>query len=192
MKIIVDAYNLLHAIFPGPRANDKQRQKLIDDLRDYAKRSGNKILLVFDGGDFTYPYVDKQKNITIAWAGQRMSADDWIMEYLDKNPNEDLLIASSDREIQAHASDLGVVCMGAFSFYKTIERKMRERPQPLRHRGPVRKTTDRTDEIVDQLMQEEQDEIEWKAEDETEGEIIASGNKLSKRERLLMRQLKKL
>jgi predicted RNA-binding protein with PIN domain len=215
MKIIVDAYNLLHAVFPGPRASDQQREKLIHFLRSYAKRSGNKILLVFDGGDFSYPYIDQQKNITIAWAGHHMSADDWIMEYLDKNHNQDLLVASSDREIQSYASDHGIVCIGAYSFYKTIERKMQEWAQSsfakassyakasadmssdrkLHHRGPIKKTTDRTNEIVDSLMREESDFFEAMADklhDDEQLERIDRGKKVSKKERMLRRQLKKL
>ncbi len=192
MKIIVDAYNLLHAIFPGPRAKEKQKQKLIDELRAYARNSGNQIMLVFDGGDFTYPYVDEQKTISIVWAGHRMSADDWIMEYLDKNRNQDLLVASSDREIQAHASDLGIVCMGAYRFYKTI---MAKRPEPqkiAKDQGAIKNRSKPSDNQVDELMENGSDGIEIKQEDIKQHEANSKGKNVSKRDRTLLRQLKKL
>ncbi|MEX0671936.1 MAG: NYN domain-containing protein [Candidatus Babeliales bacterium] len=192
MKIIIDAYNLLHAMHPGPRASEQQREGLIADLMRYAQKSGNKIILVFDGGDMPYSYQEKRKHITLIWAGYHMSADDWIMEHLQKNQGEDMLVASSDREIQAYAAQLGIVGMGAYSFYKTMVKSLREKVVPPRHHAPLQKTAQHKNRDIDALMDAASEDMEWKDEEYEKKDRKSTAKKDSKSERRLLRQLKKL
>src|SRR5688572_27799357 len=100
MIIIIDAYNLLHAMpLYKKTLTDQERAQFIKQLGVYGQRKGHKIVLVFDGGPFEWPYKEKVCSVQVVYSGINESADDYIKEYLEKNRSKDLLVVSSDTEI---------------------------------------------------------------------------------------------
>src|SRR5437870_4731380 len=97
MIIIVDAYNLLHAISSSKKAmTDKERAKFITLLGSYGKAKGHKMVIVFDGGPYEWPFKENTKRVCVVYSGMHESADDYIKQYLQEHRAKDLLLVSSD------------------------------------------------------------------------------------------------
>src|SRR5579863_9041291 len=100
MIIVVDAYNLLRSVPPYKKTiTDRERVAFIAQLSAYGRRKGHKIVIVFDGGPYEWPHKENGKTVQIVYSGIHESADDYIKEYVDAHKAKDLLLVSSDSEL---------------------------------------------------------------------------------------------
>src|SRR5690606_23288601 len=95
MIILIDGYNLLHALYP----DRLERKLLISFLDQYAQITSHRLVIVFDAGPDYYSTIERGGKVTIIFSGQMQSADQYLCEYLQDNRNQDILLVTSDKEI---------------------------------------------------------------------------------------------
>lgn len=190
MKVIVDAYNVLHTMVRTDRINENERKHFINLLSAYAKRKKNEVVVVFDAGPFLFPATEQQKGITVKYSGPNDSADDIIMRYIKDHHGQNMVLVSSDRELTAAAQYYEVESVKSQVFYTLlVEDKNKKETDSSGH---VVKLTQDTDQMVDLLMH--QTKVSTKHDDMKNPiqERASTSQKASKKERKRMQKIKKL
>jgi predicted RNA-binding protein with PIN domain len=189
VKVIVDAYNILHQMSKAP--GDADRKHFINLLSAYAKRKRLDIIAVFDAGPYMFPATEEVKGIIVKYSGPHATADDVIVRLLEQHSDRGSILASSDRELRDAAKRQGVESVTAQEFIeKLIDKPLKKQSES--HSRAV-KTTDETHSEVDALFN--QAKVTSKAEDIAPGEMYerrAPAHKESKKERMRAQKLKKL
>jgi predicted RNA-binding protein with PIN domain len=113
-EIVVDGYNLLHALYhPAPSSQfEPFRRKLEMRLLHYQRAHARPITLVYDG-DGQHGDRCSHSPLHTVFTSRRKSADRWIVDYVKSlNPTVKMVtIVSSDEEIRRYASAFGAECM---------------------------------------------------------------------------------
>jgi predicted RNA-binding protein with PIN domain len=194
VKVIVDAYNILHQMSKAP--GDADRKHFINLLSAYAKRKQLDIIAVFDAGPYMFPATEEVKGIIVKYSGPHATADDVIVRLLEQHNDRGSVLASSDRELRDAAKRQGVESVTAQEFIeklsieKSIDKPLKK--QSCSHNRAV-KTIGETHSEVDALFN--QAKVTSKAEDIAPGEMYerrAPAHKESKKERMRAQKLKKL
>jgi predicted RNA-binding protein with PIN domain len=189
MKVIIDAYNVLHQVMKHDHIKEQERKHFINQLTAYAKKRGNAVVVVFDGGPFLFPSTSHHKGMTIIYSGPKDSADMMILRYIKEHAGHAMVLVSSDRELCKAAQYYQVESVDAKDFYYTIMEP--EQKNAPRVKEQAIKTGD-ADSIVDIFMM--QTGVKKKLED-IEDPVLdrqSPANKLSKKERKRMHKIKKL
>ncbi|KKQ33462.1 MAG: hypothetical protein US49_C0001G0142 [candidate division TM6 bacterium GW2011_GWF2_37_49] len=128
--IIIDGYNLLKQIFPHVKGRlDPQRDMFIRQLGCYKhKKLGDikEIILVFDAGPFSHATREIKQGIVVMFSGQKSSADDWIIEYVQKHRNDELLVVTNDRKILSASEHCNAVTLSSNDFYHILQKVLFE------------------------------------------------------------------
>ena len=124
MKIIIDGYNLMYRMeLTG--SLEQKREKLLIALAEFMAVNPNEILLVFDGGKYPSHHrgKDAKYGIKIFYSAQGETADDYIMEMVEKRTGKAKmhLIVSSDRKITDHAKEHFMKVMTSDEFVEYFE-----------------------------------------------------------------------
>ena len=128
--ILIDGYNLLYAC-EGLRpksarkfARDEQRE-FLRILSDYARVSGEKLLVVFDG---TPPKeMHRLTHLSVKYSGAKSSADEVIKRLIRlSHAARDLTVVSSDREIRDDSRRLGARSEKALAFWEKVKTVLAE------------------------------------------------------------------
>jgi predicted RNA-binding protein with PIN domain len=126
--ILIDGYNLLKQLFPHLKENlDKQRNQLIKQLSYYKSQKPNEIkeiILVFDGGITRHATREIHGGIVEIFAGQNSSADEWIINFAEKNKEKELLIVSLDKNLISNCQKYGADSINVFDFYKILKNRL--------------------------------------------------------------------
>ena len=196
MIIIVDAYNLLRAIPPYKKTiTDQERVAFIARLSSYAREKDHKVVIVFDGGPFEWPAKESRKRIEIVYSGTRQTADDYIKQYIQNHHSKDLLLVSSDRELNHYAQLLNIPSIDSSSFYDLLREYWLGNAYGTNNmnEGIVVKMVQDSQQDIDDIMLEASKTISSKSEDFVVGR---RGNKIKNKsdkiERMLLKKLKKL
>lgn len=208
MKIIIDGYNLLRHIYPKINGQlDKQRTDLLKQLSFYksAKREQiQEIIVVFDGGLVRHATREIKGGIIVIFAGQKISADDWIIDYVHDHKQNDLLVITSDQEIVSASAKDQVQTLGVYKFYTIIKEFLMEQVQKESHQNfesTLKKYENiceeeahhYTNQALDFLMEEASRTTPIKNESDASYNTRKSqAMKLSKKKKLLYNKLKKL
>jgi len=124
--VLVDGYNLLHAIPRfAPRGADltSARAQLERWLAEAAQRRGvRQVVLVWDGGDDAPSgAIHAPTPLTIVFTRAGESADERLLA-LCRGRYADMAsttwVVSSDRDVQAPARELGFEVLGAMAFFR--------------------------------------------------------------------------
>lgn len=130
MIIVIDGYNLLKAIFPKEKGRlDKQRRRLISQLGFYKnqrRETIKQIVLVFDGGLVGRATREIRDGIVVVFSGQKQNADDWIVDYVERNKEKELMLVSRDRELIQKCKKHNVEVLKVFDFYKIMQERLLE------------------------------------------------------------------
>lgn len=191
MKVIVDAYNVLHQM-NKKQINDAERRHFINLLSSYAKRKRLEVIAVFDAGPFLFPSSEEQKGITVKYSGPHSSADDVIVRIMQECRGQGMVLVSSDRELRDAAKKYSAESIPSPEF---IVRLLAHEPEKKAHVGSAQavKMHASDDAQVDLLMQ--QTRVALKSADalpEGSKERRAPAHKESKKERLRSHKIKKL
>lgn len=194
MIIIVDGYNLLKQLFPAALVTERERHAFITYMRSYARKKEHDIVIVFDGGPYTWPTKEDHKGIRVVYSGVHESADDYIKYYITQQKNQDLLLVSSDRELCVYADRMGVTSINSLDFYQVIRATMQE-SEALYEQSTdqAKKLCDESNAELDEIMQEASGKVMHKrddAKDYADKELLSKTR--SKNERQLVKKLKKL
>lgn len=195
MIIVVDAYNLLRAVPPYKKTiTDQERVKFIAQLGAYGRRKGHKIVIVFDGGPHEWPFRENMKTVQVVYSGIHESADDYIKEYIEAHQAKDLLLVSSDSELNHFAARYTIPSIDSSSFHQLVHEELRTKTLSFEKTNVVVKLAHDTPDDIDALMMEASKTVPVKSEDFSTG---ASGREVkkpavSKHERALLKKLNKL
>lgn len=188
MRIIIDGYNVLKKMYHDTFIEETQRLKFLNELQFYKKKKNHEILVVFDGGVFSYPVKEHYKDIIVIYPGANRSADDYIEEYVSYKHGEQLLV-SSDRELCSAVAEHEVVSIDAHIFYELMKETISPQKTQKKTDDYLRKLSQEKNITLDELMAEASESLDYKPEDQDEFE---HPKKLSKLEKKLYNLVKKL
>lgn len=191
MKVIVDAYNVLHQM-NKKQISDAERRHFINLLSAYAKRKRLEVIAVFDAGPFLFPSSEEQKGITIKYSGPNSSADDIIVRIMQQCQGQGMVLVSSDRELRDAAKKYHAESIPSPEFIVRLLEREPENKAVAESQQAV-KIHANSDAFVDLLMQ--QTRVPVKTADavpEESKERRAPAHKESKKERLRSHKIKKL
>jgi predicted RNA-binding protein with PIN domain len=201
MIILIDAYNLLHA-FPShaKTLTDSKRAQFIKRLSRYGRIKKHSMVLVFDGGLNQWPSTDKIHEVQIIYSGTRFSADDCIKQYLSEHCTKDILLVSSDRELNDFAQRLNIPSIDSPAFYYILQEAVQQSNKTNRSAGDfvkmVRKEENEKESgpqhDIDALMMEASKILPVKSEDVVQDDRREKSKQVSKQERILLKKLHKL
>ena len=196
MIIIVDAYNLLRAApLYKKTITDQERAKFIAQLSVYGRRKGHKIIIVFDGGPYEWQYKEGKKTITIVYSGIHESADDYIKEYVEVHHAKDLLLVSSDAELNRWAARHNIPSIDSSSFYYLLHQELSAKETTFaKQQELIKFAYDNANDDIDALMQEASKNVPTKSEDfaSTSKNRSSKKEQSNKQERALLKKLNKL
>lgn len=187
MIIIIDGYNLLHAMY-----KDNSPDKLVALLQKYAKTAVHRIIVVFDAGPYYYPSAEKKENITIQFSGQMQSADDYINTYLSDHRNQDILLVTTDKEIIETAKRFSISWISSQDFADIIYIRIKNNKidTPVIKTEIIKLSSER-DNDLDLLMKESSEHIPM-YDNNGEKEVLMCEKKRWKKDKKLWRKIKKL
>lgn len=193
MNIIVDAYNVLKGVLGGGFIGQHERSRFLQQLGLYARKKSHHITVVFDGGEFVYPFCEEVHGITACYSGKELSADNFIRKIIKETVHKDqLLVVSSDREVVRCARQSAVNTIKADEFYLVVlDTLQTAAPAVSSQSSAVTKTTEDTNEELDALMRGDRGRAYIKTED-IELQRGRSVQRRSKHERQMARLIKKL
>lgn len=196
MIIVVDAYNLLRSVPPYKKTiTDKERAQFITQLSAYGRRKGHKMVIVFDGGPHEWPFKEGKKTVTIVYSGIHESADDYIKEYIETYRAKDLLLVSSDSELNHWAGRLNIPSIDSSSFYQLLYQELSVKQSIIERESVVTKLHHDNDAFdIDALMIEASKSVAIKSEDliAAQKRRDSKRDQVGKQERALLKKLNKL
>lgn len=196
MIVIIDAYNLLKQVSRTVEVTDGERNSFIILLQKYAHIKKLDLVLVFDGGLHGWQSHTAYKGLTVVYSGMHASADDYIQEYIQEYSAKDLLLISSDHELNRAASAYDVPSMNVIDFYRLVQEAVykdrQQRVNPVSKDAPLIKTTQTRNDELEAVMNAASKKMPNKDTTPVSDERDSSGKKLTKQERKLFHKLKKL
>ncbi|MCM8776134.1 MAG: NYN domain-containing protein [Candidatus Omnitrophica bacterium] len=136
MVILIDAYNVIHAIRCLEETLDKglraSREHLIRLCQAYQAQRGDveKIILVFDGSTEVCPSSEpaKIRGVEVVYTETGEDADERIVEMLQSRRFKiPVVVVSNDHYVSNHSRALGARVISAAEFYAAFMRKRRSR-----------------------------------------------------------------
>ncbi|KKQ49769.1 MAG: hypothetical protein US69_C0002G0044 [candidate division TM6 bacterium GW2011_GWF2_38_10] len=121
MILLIDGYNVLKLIYPhikGPL--EKQRNLFIQELGLYNKKKDSKlkeIIIVFDGGLFNHATREIKHSITVIFSGKKQSADDWIIDFVQRKKQEEITLVTMDRKLIELCKRQTIATLESEAFY---------------------------------------------------------------------------
>lgn len=126
MLILIDGYNVLKMIAHKTLVDESERERFIALLSQYARISGNKPYIIFDGGEDSRPLFSNRKNIVVVYSGYRESADAVIKGLLEEEQRNEVLLVSTDRELNRYAENFDIPSMDSVVFYGYVRDRLRQ------------------------------------------------------------------
>lgn len=169
MIILIDGYNVLKMVFPNALVDEHQREKFIGHLARYAHMTHNKIYVVFDGGDESRPLFLQRRDITIVYSGFRDSADTVIKGLLEEEQQKEVLLISTDRELNRYAAAYDIPSMESLVFYGYVRDRLQAGESA--HKRPAQPQIHKFEQAdasydLDALMEEGSQKVFYKHDDE--------------------------
>ncbi len=153
MILLIDAYNVLKRHYSDQEISEHIRNQFIARLRQYSKIKQHSIILVFDGGDSPWPIVSDKGVVEIVYSGYNKSADDVIKSYLDEYKQKDIVLVSSDNQLNQYAQNYSIVSVDADAFYMLFKAALeKKRSTQINKPQKAVKTSQESNSELDLLM----------------------------------------
>ncbi len=189
MNILIDGYNLLKQLLGG-QISDRQRKRFAEHAAEYATRKGHTLYIIYDGGPYNRMTVEKNGRVITVYSSHKASADDIIKRYIEERLLKNILLVTTDRQLNAFADTYDVPSMDSLDFYECMKDMSSRVTGYRKTAGQAHKLhPDRDSSELDELMQEGSHMVLYKEE---EPEEDATSHGISKREKRLLAVLKKL
>jgi len=194
MIIVIDAYNLLRAVPPYKKTiTDKERVQFIARLGAYGRKKGHKMVIVFDGGPYEWPQKESHKTVLIMYSGINLKADDCIKEYMDQHREQDVLLVSSDSELNRYAAQRSIASIDSVAFAQLVKQAFSDTDTlRLVHDDSVTKLAQGGNPDIDELMRQASKKVPVKSEDVVQKNHVSKKLQPAKEERRLLKKLGKL
>lgn len=191
MILIVDGYNILKRQHGVRLIDDAMRRNFIHAIAAYARQSSNKVVLVFDGHPPENSTERYGHAIQVIYSGARETADDYIKRYITQHKTKDLMLVTSDRELNSIADRSAIPSLDAHEFMRVLRYSKDEGADNTRGQAPLIKMSEQESPELDELMESASKAVPQKSDD-----IVMSRErstqKMSKKERELLKKVKKL
>ena len=132
MHVIVDAYNLImtsaeYGAVKGGRMQGA-REGLVRDIGRYKKVRGHKVTLVFDatGAGGIERTVDKKEGVNVIFTKRDETADDVIIEMVERGSGVERVVVTSDVAVKRSAQRRGAAVITSEGFVRKMERAFSE------------------------------------------------------------------
>ncbi len=193
MILIIDGYNILKRQHVVRFVDEAVRKRFIQGVAAYARHSGNKVLVVFDGGPQDDAYEEYGRGVQVVYSGTRETADDYIKRYVKRHSNKDLMLVTSDRELNSIADRYAVPSLDAHEFVRVLMYSEHERStgSSSKHAPIIKMSTEEIPEL-DELMEQASKAVPQKTDDLMLKNRKSAAQKMSKKERELLKKVKKL
>ena len=136
------------------------------------------------------------KTVTVVYSGIHESADDYIKEYIESHRTQDLLLVSSDAELNRWAERLNIPSIDSPAFYNLLNQELSVKQSVPEKKSEVTKLHHDNDAIdIDALMLQASKIVPQKSEDvvaEKPKRHHTKKHEVSKRERALLKKLNKI
>lgn len=193
MILIIDGYNILKRQHGVRLIDDTIRKRFIHGVAAYARHSGNKVVIVFDGGAQDDAYEEYGRNVQVVYSGTRETADDYIKRYVAQHNMKDLMLVTSDRELNRVADRYDIPSLDAHEFVLVLQYSEGERSgQHISANAPIIKTSSEEIPELDALMETASKMVPQKSDDVKASHRKSAAQKMSKKERELLKKVKKL
>jgi predicted RNA-binding protein with PIN domain len=193
MILIIDGYNILKRQHGVRLIDDTIRKRFIHGVAGYARHSGNKVVVVFDGGAHDDAYEEYGRGVQVVYSGMRETADDYIKRYVEKHSTKDLMLVTSDRELNSIADRYQIPSLDAHEFVRVLMYSESERSgQTSSTHAPIIKTSSEDIPELDALMEQASKMVPQKSDDVAQVNRKSAAQKISKKERELLKKVKKL
>jgi len=130
MIVVIDGYNLLKQIFPGVKGSlEKHRSLFIQQLAHYHGKKAKEIselVVVFDAGPSTHATREVKSGVVVVFSGTRSSADQWILEFVERKKGQEILVVTLDRALRKSCEQLGADTLSVYDFYTAMQRILLE------------------------------------------------------------------
>lgn len=193
MILIIDGYNVLKKLFGTAYASERQRDQFIKKLCQYTHKKNHTMQLVFDGGMSLWPEKSNPSTkMQVIYVGKNKSADDYIKDYLDEHKNYEVVLVSSDRELNNFAAQRSIPSIDAQVFLNLLQEAFEQKSTAKKssEQQPY-KLIEEDNATLDALMASLNPSPENKKEEYSK-KNYSKEKQLSKKERLLLEKLKKL
>lgn len=188
MIIIIDAYNFLRHNNNNETISESRYKAFINSLTEYGKQKNHKILIVFDGYSSSRPEF-ANKHVEVIYPGPKKSADNYIINYLQKIQNKDISVVTSDNKLCQEVNNFKVSCVSV-ELFRELLRDIPSNSNKYTNSKIIKYETEEENEELDMLMLEASKNI--KAKDTPEELNRNKQNKLSKQDKEILKLLKKL
>ncbi|KKP23892.1 MAG: hypothetical protein SZ59_C0003G0116 [candidate division TM6 bacterium GW2011_GWF2_28_16] len=212
MIVIIDGYNLLKQVFHKIKGKlDLQRDQLINELSFYKSKKHpeiKEIVVVFDGGTEKHAERQINKGIVVVFSGQRQSADEYILDFVKKNKNKEILLVTKDAELKKLCAQYNVDAVDVFDFYDIVKNCILSQIEnDIKNKNlnnlykleqddyEIKSLSDYNygdNKALDILMSQENIEILKKDESDIFIKNKSKFNKMSKKEKSVYKKIKKL
>ena len=186
MNILIDGYNLLKQLL-GRQITDKERDWFHERATEYARKKGHQLHIVYDAGPYNRQTKETLGRVTIVYSGHKDSADEVIKDYIDRKVLKNMLVVTTDRELNRYADRHEVPSIDSLDFYQFMKRQDTPVAGFKKASGKAEILHGENPEL-DRLMQEGTTILQYKQELEEDDEEYD----FSKKERRLMAFIKKL
>ena len=124
MSILIDGHNLIGQIADLSLSEPDDEAKLVQRLRIYRSIINRPITVVFDHGEhYVPPQSHSGGGVEVIFAQPQSSADEHIVHRIRQNRDpRQLLVVSTDHDIQAVARSYGAQVMTSQEFAQEIKR----------------------------------------------------------------------
>jgi predicted RNA-binding protein with PIN domain len=143
MIVVIDGYNVLKQLFPGLKNNlDQQKSALIRQLAYYKHKKNaeiQEIIIVFDAGPSSHATRTIKSDIVIMYAGTKSTADDWIINYVSRNRNQEIMIITRDRALREACQQMGADALGGDDFYRILQDSLLDQKLIQDHKTGIEK-----------------------------------------------------
>lgn len=196
MIILIDGYNVLKMVIAAAQVNDRARDAFIALLGRYARAAHHRITVVFDGGSDPRSITYHQQGVSIIYSGYRESADVVIKDLLEQQQKKEVLLVSTDRELNRYAEQFSIPSMDSIDFYRLVEDRLKHvKRDEGRRAAPVlaqKREGHVSSAELDALMTEGARTVLRKHADEIAGDEEQHKKASSKIDKRLERVVKKL
>src|SRR3990172_4140407 len=192
MILLIDGYNLLKNILTKSTVSEQERKNFLETIGRYAHKKHHKVIIVFDGGPYEWPHKERFMDMDVLYTGFKQSADTFIMHYIEEHQTKDILLVSSDHEINMHASEFEVPSIGSPEFGVILKDFLTTRASEGHVETPLIPYADSNHDL-DMIMKEGSKHIPAKESDRgPKGNHARPSKHMSKLEKKLLLILRKL
>ena len=141
MIVIIDGYNVLKMTHPALQVSERERTAFITSLARYGAITQHTILLVFDGGNSMWPETELYKTVSVVYSGYRSSADYVIKDLLERHSKKEVVLITTDRELNKYAEQFAIPSIESIDFYRFMHDRLTAVPDKREHKNiaPVQK-----------------------------------------------------